>query len=70
MSYSNHDGYADAALIDEILNRILQTHNAEDVDNRQGYHALIRTIHTSLNIIRPSVGLRKTGNHIETVIPD
>ena len=70
MTYSAYNGYADAVLINDILNRVLQTHNASDVDNQLGYHALIRTIHTSLNIIRPQVGLKKALTHIETVVPE
>ncbi len=68
MTYSTREGYVDAARIDEILNEVLQRHNTSDQENRPGYHILIRTIHTSLNIIRPKVGLRQTGTHMETII--
>ncbi len=70
MTYTAHDGYADAVKIDNILNKVLEKHDPDKDDNRFGYHALIRTIHTSLNIMRPQVGLRKTGTHMETVIPE
>lgn len=70
MTYSTADGYKDAERIDEILNEVLQKHNCMDRENRPGYHILIRTIHTSLNIIRPQVGLKKTGTHASTVVHD
>ena len=70
MTYSAAKGYEDATAIDEILNYVLTKHNVSDINNRLGYYALIRTIHTSLNIIRPKVGLKQTGTHMKTIVPE
>ena len=70
MTYTSSDGYRTAAKIDRVFNKILQEHNTDDLSNRDGYLALIRTIHTTLNCIRPQVGLLKAGTHMETVVPE
>ncbi|KKL05407.1 hypothetical protein LCGC14_2606300 [marine sediment metagenome] len=57
MSYSSHEGYAAAAKIDRIIDGQLQNHDPTDPDNKAGYEALIRTIHTTLNIIRREMGV-------------
>lgn len=69
-TYTAHDGYEDAAKIDEILDSVLNNHDPDDESNRLGYLALIRTVHTTLNIIRPRVGLKQTGTHMVTVVPE
>ena len=70
MSYSSQDGYVDAVAIDEILNRILQEHDTSNPHNRPGYLALIRTVHSSLNLIRPQVGLTRIGRQVMVEVPE
>lgn len=48
----SHRGYRIAAQCDNIINEALQTFPIEDEENRLGYQALIRTLQTTLNVLK------------------
>lgn len=66
--YSTEQGHHDASEVDALINHRLQEFDPTVEANRAGYLVLIRTLHTTLNIIRPQVGLNKVGSHISTMI--
>ena len=60
--FDSHAGYAVASKIDKLLDEVLQAHEITNPDNRGGYEALIRTVKSSIIIMKRTL----RANHYNT----
>lgn len=50
--FDTDEGYRQAALIDNVLNNVLQEYDIGDRENIDGYLSFLRTIETGIRIAR------------------